>query len=117
MSGRVIQNRVRILAGCNLRFDFQCFQIEDGNLGGSALADKTNAEVGSYRDAMYSSGVRNVTNDGSALRIQYRHMRGARDVNAVTFWIDSDVVPAPATFERDFFHDFELAAVITGASG
>src|ERR1700676_4115477 len=112
MSGGMIEDGVRVFAGGNLRLDFQCFQIEEGNLGGSALADKTNAEGGSWGDAMYARRVGNVTNDRSALGIQYGHMRGAGNVNAVRFWIDGDVVPAPAPFERDFFHDFEFAALI-----
>src|ERR1700692_2648133 len=115
MSGGMIQDGIRVLGGSNLRFHFQRFQIEDGNLGGPAFADETNAEVGSYSDAMYAGRVGDVTNDGAALRIQYGHMRGARNVNAVRFWIDGDVVPAPAPFERNLFHDFEFAAVITSA--
>jgi hypothetical protein len=42
-------------------------------------------------------------------------MRGARHVHAVSFWIDGNVVPASAALKRDFFEDFEFAAVLTGA--
>src|ERR1700730_2777530 len=117
MSARVIQDRVGILTRSDGRFYFQRFQIKDGNLGGSAFTDKTNAEVGSYCDAMYAGSVGNFPYDGSALRIQHRHMRGARNVNAVSIRIDGHIVPAAATFKRNFLYDFEFAAVITGAQG
>src|ERR1700681_1648075 len=117
MGGGMIQDRVGILAGGNLRFDFERFQIEDSNLGGSAQADKTNAEIGSYSDAMYAGRVRNVTNHGATFGIQHGDMCGACDVYAMSFWVDGDVVPPSAAFQRDFFQDFEFAAVVTRAKG
>src|ERR1700732_2288500 len=117
MSGGVIQDGVRVFAGSNLRVDFQRFQIEDGNLGGSAFADETNAEVGSWSDAVYARRVGNVTSDRATFGIEHGDMRGARDENAVRFWIDGDVVPAPAAFKGDFFQDFEFAAIVASAQG
>src|ERR1700737_2913048 len=115
MGGRVIQDGVGILAGSNLRFDFQCFQIEDGDLGGSALADKTNAEVGGDSDTVYAGSVRNVTDDRPSFRIQHGHVGGSPNVNAVSVWIDGNVVPASTPFEREFFRDFEVAPLVTSA--
>src|ERR1700693_586161 len=114
MSGGMIENGVRILSGGDLGFDFQGFQIEDGNLGGPALADKTDAEVGSYSDAVNPGSVRNITDDRAALGIQHSNMRGACDVNAVIIRIGDDGVPTTAPVKRDFFFDFEFAAVIAG---
>src|SRR5260370_7264135 len=77
----LVEDGVWIGVGFNGAKELQCFKVEDGDIVRSAVAGESAAEVGGNGDAVDALGIRAVTDDGVAVRIEHDCVIPPQNVN------------------------------------
>src|SRR5260370_23090488 len=101
----LVEDGVWIGVGFNGAKELQCFKVEDGDIVRSAVAGESAAEVGGNGDAVDALGIRDVTDDGVAVRIENDFMSAARDVHAAGLTFHVHLIPATIATNGNGFSD------------
>src|SRR5205823_5074904 len=105
--GGVIHNRIRVSPSSNLGEHIEGLKIKDGNFVLTAIADKSDAEVGGYRDAVDPRRIWNIADNFARVRVQHGNVSCTSHVNTTSIGINGDVVPSAAARNVHFLYNLE----------
>ena len=106
MRGRLVNDRVGVLARLDLGLDGQRLDVENGDIIVAAIAGEPEPEIVGNRDPMHAGGAHNRADQLIGVGIDHLRLRAVRDIQAVVGVVHVRIVPAVPAADFDFRDDF-----------